>query len=43
MTSPSWRPLCGISAGVFWMSEAAIAIAYPESDNRRKVLGYWFT
>ncbi|KAH8170328.1 major facilitator superfamily protein [Sarocladium implicatum] len=35
--------LCGISAGVFWMSEAAIAIAYPEPWNRGKALGYWLT
>ena len=35
--------LCGISAGVFWMAEAAIAIAYPEPYNRGKVLGYWLT
>lgn len=25
--------LCGISAGVFWMAEAAIAIAYPEVSD----------
>ncbi|CAI6074943.1 unnamed protein product [Clonostachys chloroleuca] len=35
--------LCGISAGVFWMAEAAIAIAYPEPWNRGKALGYWMT
>jgi MFS family permease len=35
--------LCGISAGVFWMAEAAIAIAYPEPWNRGKTLGYWLT
>ncbi|KAF2147668.1 major facilitator superfamily transporter [Myriangium duriaei CBS 260.36] len=35
--------LCGISAGVFWMAEAAIAIAYPEPYNRGKQLGYWLT
>ncbi|KAH7171232.1 major facilitator superfamily domain-containing protein [Dactylonectria macrodidyma] len=35
--------LCGISAGVFWMAEAAIAIAYPEPWNRGKALGYWLT
>lgn len=35
--------LCGISAGVFWMAEAAIAIAYPEPWNRGKSLGYWLT
>ena len=35
--------LCGISAGVFWSAEAAIAIAYPEPWNRGKALGYWLT
>ncbi|KAK0705742.1 major facilitator superfamily domain-containing protein [Apiosordaria backusii] len=35
--------LCGISAGVFWMAEAAIAIAYPEPWNRGKAIGYWLT
>ncbi|EPE03856.1 major facilitator superfamily transporter [Ophiostoma piceae UAMH 11346] len=35
--------LCGISAGVFWAAEAAIAIAYPEPWNRGKALGYWLT
>ncbi|KIW32200.1 uncharacterized protein PV07_03759 [Cladophialophora immunda] len=35
--------LCGISAGVFWSAEAAIAMAYPEPYNRGKVLGYWLT
>ncbi|KAL7789947.1 major facilitator superfamily domain-containing protein [Trichoderma ceciliae] len=34
---------CGVSAGVFWASEAAIAIAYPEPWNRGKSLGYWLT
>jgi hypothetical protein len=33
--------LCGLSAGVFWMAEAAIAIAYPEPWNRGKAVGYW--
>lgn len=35
--------LCGISAGVFWAVEAAIAIAYPEPWNRGKSLGFWLT
>ncbi|CEJ81236.1 Putative Major facilitator superfamily transporter [[Torrubiella] hemipterigena] len=35
--------LCGISAGVFWMAEAAIAIAYPEPWNRGRALGYWLS
>jgi hypothetical protein len=34
---------CDISAGVFWMAEAAIAISYPEPWNRGKALGYWLT
>ena len=35
--------LCGISAGIFWAAEAAIAIAYPEPWNKGKALGYWLT
>ncbi|KAF1916312.1 hypothetical protein BDU57DRAFT_556562 [Ampelomyces quisqualis] len=35
--------LCGISAGIFWMAEAAIAIAYPEPWNKGKSLGYWLS
>lgn len=35
--------LCGISAGVFWMAEAEIAIVYPEPWNKGKALGYWLT
>ncbi|KZZ91734.1 DUF895 domain membrane protein [Moelleriella libera RCEF 2490] len=35
--------LCGISAGVFWMAEAAIAITYPEPWNQGRALGYWLT
>ncbi|KAJ4393893.1 hypothetical protein N0V93_003109 [Gnomoniopsis smithogilvyi] len=35
--------LCGISAGVFWMAEAALCIAYPEPWNKGKALGYWLT
>lgn len=35
--------LCGVSAGVFWMAETAIAIAYPEPWNKGKALGYWLT
>ena len=34
---------CGLSAGVFWAVEAAIAIAYPEPYNRGRILGYWLT
>ncbi|KAL7625724.1 hypothetical protein AAE478_004947 [Parahypoxylon ruwenzoriense] len=35
--------LCGISAGVFWAAEAAIAIAYPEPRNRARMVAYWLT
>ncbi|KAI6084739.1 major facilitator superfamily domain-containing protein [Hypoxylon rubiginosum] len=34
---------CGISAGVFWAAEAAIAIAYPEPHNRGRMVAYWLT
>ncbi|CAG8977206.1 hypothetical protein HYALB_00006743 [Hymenoscyphus albidus] len=34
---------CGISAGVFWMAEAAIALAYPEPENQGKFLGFWLS
>ncbi|KAH7390568.1 cytochrome c oxidase subunit 1 [Pyrenochaeta sp. MPI-SDFR-AT-0127] len=35
--------LCGISAGIFWASEAAIAIAYPEPRHRGRLVAYWIT
>ncbi|KAF2017941.1 MFS general substrate transporter [Aaosphaeria arxii CBS 175.79] len=35
--------LCGISAGIFWAAEAAIAIAYPEPRNRGRMIAYWIT
>lgn len=35
--------LCGISAGVFWMAEAAIALSYPEPHNQGKFLGFWLS
>ncbi|QDS73432.1 hypothetical protein FKW77_008558 [Venturia effusa] len=35
--------LCGISAGVFWMAEAAIALSYPEPYNQGRFLGYWLS
>jgi len=35
--------LCGISAGVFWMSEAAIALSYPEPYNQGRFLGFWLS
>jgi MFS family permease len=35
--------LCGLSAGVFWMAEAAIALSYPEPYNQGKFLGFWLS
>ncbi|KAH8805315.1 major facilitator superfamily domain-containing protein [Xylogone sp. PMI_703] len=35
--------LCGISAGIFWMAETAIALTYPEPWNQGKFLGFWLT
>lgn len=35
--------LCGISAGVFWMAEAAIALSYPEAHNQGRFLGFWLS
>jgi MFS family permease len=35
--------LCGISAGVFWMAEAAIALSYPEPQNQGRFLGLWLS
>lgn len=35
--------LCGISAGVFWVAEAAIALAYPEPYNQGRFLGFWLS
>lgn len=35
--------LCGVSAGVFWMAEAAIALSYPEAHNQGKFLGFWLS
>ncbi|KAI0774882.1 major facilitator superfamily domain-containing protein [Trametes elegans] len=35
--------LCGLSAGLFWMAEAAIALAYPEPHNQGRFLGFWLT
>ncbi|KAI1099551.1 MFS general substrate transporter [Jackrogersella minutella] len=34
---------CGISAGIFWAAEAAIAIAYPDERNRGRMVAYWLT
>ncbi|PYH98116.1 DUF895 domain membrane protein [Aspergillus ellipticus CBS 707.79] len=35
--------LCGLSAGVFWMAESAIALSYPEPGNQGKFLGLWLS
>ena len=35
--------LCGLSAGIFWMAEAAIALAYPEPYNKGRFLGFWLS
>lgn len=35
--------LCGLSAGIFWMAEAAIALAYPEEHNKGRFLGFWLS
>jgi hypothetical protein len=35
--------LCGASAGIFWMAEAAIALAYPEPYNQGRFLGFWLS
>ncbi|PWY89233.1 DUF895 domain membrane protein [Aspergillus heteromorphus CBS 117.55] len=33
--------VCGISAGLFWASEGAIAIGYPEPSKRARYLNIW--
>ncbi|OQE12958.1 hypothetical protein PENFLA_c058G10132 [Penicillium flavigenum] len=35
--------LCGMSAGIFWMAEAAIALSYPEPYNQGRFLGFWLS
>lgn len=35
--------LCGLSAGLFWMAEAAIALSYPEPHNQGRFLGFWLS
>lgn len=35
--------LCGITAGIFWMAEAAIALSYPEPKNQGRFLGFWIS
>lgn len=34
---------CGLSAGLFWGIEAAVAISYPERYNMGKFLGIWLS
>ncbi|KAI1061080.1 hypothetical protein LB507_009994 [Fusarium sp. FIESC RH6] len=34
---------CGVSAGIFWSAEAAIAIGYPEPRNRGRLVAYWLS
>lgn len=34
---------CGVSAGIFWMAEAAIALSYPEAHNQGRFLGFWLS
>ncbi|UZP39163.1 hypothetical protein NXS19_006979 [Fusarium pseudograminearum] len=34
---------CGVSAGIFWSAEAAIAIGYPEPRNRGRMVAYWLS
>ncbi|KAA8641466.1 DUF895 domain membrane protein [Aspergillus tanneri] len=35
--------LCGLSAGLFWMAESAIALSYPEPYNQGRFLGFWLS
>ena len=35
--------LCGMSAGFFWIAEAAIALSYPEPHNQGRFLGFWLS
>lgn len=45
-SSASWfvvlgAVLCGISAGVFWASEGAIILSYPERKKQGRYTSYW--
>ncbi|KAK4494438.1 hypothetical protein PRZ48_014736 [Zasmidium cellare] len=33
----------GASSGIFWLTEGAIVLAYPEKRNRGKYLAYWLS
>ncbi|KAF9889370.1 hypothetical protein FE257_007480 [Aspergillus nanangensis] len=35
--------LCGLSAGIFWMAESAVALSYPEPQNQGRFLGFWLS
>ncbi|PYI18926.1 DUF895 domain membrane protein [Aspergillus violaceofuscus CBS 115571] len=35
--------LCGLSAGVFWLAESSIALAYPEPGRQGFFLGLWLS
>ncbi|GES61315.1 DUF895 domain membrane protein [Aspergillus terreus] len=35
--------VCGLSAGIFWMAETAIALSYPEPYNQGRFLGFWLS
>ncbi|KAL4809856.1 hypothetical protein BDV18DRAFT_150358 [Aspergillus unguis] len=35
--------LCGLSAGLLWMAESAIALSYPEAHNQGRFLGFWLS
>ncbi|KAK7430499.1 hypothetical protein QQZ08_003018 [Neonectria magnoliae] len=32
---------CGVSAGLFWVSEGAVALGYPEAGKRGKYMNIW--
>ncbi|ETS86006.1 hypothetical protein PFICI_04031 [Pestalotiopsis fici W106-1] len=34
---------CGVSAGIFWATEGAIMLSYPEPERRGRYLAYWLT
>ncbi|KAI1843256.1 hypothetical protein JX265_012171 [Neoarthrinium moseri] len=34
---------CGVSAGIFWATEGAIMLSYPEPEKRGRYLAYWLT
>ncbi|KAL4895276.1 hypothetical protein BDV59DRAFT_191795 [Aspergillus ambiguus] len=35
--------VCGLSAGIFWMAESAVALSYPEPYNQGHFLGLWLS